>query len=30
MAVFRELPYALLARVGRKFLFVSEGLVLFA
>ncbi len=30
MAVFRELPYALLARVVRKFLFVSEGLVLFA
>ena len=30
MAAFRELPYALLARVVRKFLFVSEGLVLFA
>ena len=30
MAVFRELRYALLARVVRKFLFVSEGLVLFA
>lgn len=30
MAVFRELPYALLARVVRKFLFVSEGLGFFA
>jgi hypothetical protein len=30
MAVFRELPSALLARVVRRFLFVSEGLGFFA